>query len=50
MLESLEEEFAWVVGLPIVGFFVNLIIRAYRIHKIRRVYGDGSEGYARLYR
>ena len=50
MLESLEEEFAWVVGLPLVGFFVNLIIRAYRIHKIRRVYGDGSEGYARLYR
>ena len=45
MLESLEEEFAWVVGLPVVGFFVNLIIRAYRIHKIRRVYGDGSEGY-----
>lgn len=45
MLESLEEEFAWVVGLPVVGFFVNLIIRAYRIRKIKKRYGDGSKGY-----
>ena len=45
LLEDLEEEFAWVVGLPILGFVINLIIRAYRIQKIRKLYGDGNEGY-----
>ena len=45
LIEDLEEEFAWVVGLPVLGFFVNLLIRAWKIRKIRRVYGDGSEGY-----
>ena len=45
LLEDLEEEFAWVVGLPILGFVVNLLIRGYRIHKIRKLYGDGTKGY-----
>ena len=31
LMEDLEEEFAWVVGIPIVGFVVNLCIRGYRI-------------------
>ena len=45
LMEDLEEEFAWVVGLPILGLVVNLCIRGYRIRKIRKLYGDGSEGY-----
>lgn len=45
LIEDLEEEFAWVVGLPILGLVVNLCIRGYRIRKIRKLYGDGSEGY-----
>ena len=45
MLEYLQEEFLYVVVLPVLGFAVNLIIRRYRILKIRRLYGDGSEGY-----
>ena len=45
LMEDLEEEFAWVVGLPILGFVVNLCIRGYHVRKIRKLYGDGSEGY-----
>ena len=45
MLEYLEEEFAFVVGLPILGLIVNLIIRWYHVRKIRGIYGDGNEGY-----
>ena len=45
LMEDLEEEFTWVVGLPILGLVVNLCIRWYRVRKIRKLYGDGSEGY-----
>ena len=45
LMEDLEEEFAWVVGLPILGFVVNLLIRGYRVRKIRKRYGDGNKGY-----
>jgi len=45
MLEYLGAQFVSVVGLPILGFAVNLLIRAYRVRKIRRLYGDGSKGY-----
>ncbi len=45
LMEDLEEEFAWVVGIPVLGFLVNLCIRGYRVRKIRRLYGDGSDGY-----
>ena len=45
MLEYLEEEIVYVVGLPILGFLVNLILRGYRVRKIQERYGDGSEGY-----
>lgn len=45
LMEDLEEEFAWVVGLPILGLVVSLCIRAFRVRKIRKLYGDGSEGY-----
>jgi len=45
LMEDLEEEFVWVVGPPILGLVVNLCIRGYRVRKIRKLYGDGSEGY-----
>ena len=45
LMEDLEEEFAWVVGLPILGLVVSLCIRAFRVRKIRKLYGDGSAGY-----
>lgn len=45
LMEDLEEEFAWVVGLPILGLIVNLLIRGYRVRKIRKRYGNGSQGY-----
>ena len=35
MMDYLLEEFASVVGLPVIGFFVNLLIRRHRIMKIR---------------
>ena len=45
MIDYLEEEFLFVVGLPIIGFVVNMFIRGYHIRKIRKLYGDGSEGF-----
>ena len=45
MIDYLIEEFAYVVGLPILGFIINMSIRAYRIRKVRKVYGDGSKGF-----
>lgn len=45
MLEYLQEEFLFAVGLPVIGFVVNMFIRGYRTRKIRRLYGDGSKGY-----
>ncbi len=45
MLEYLEEEFLFVVVLPVIGFVVNLIIRSFHIRNIRKLYGDGSGGF-----
>lgn len=45
MFDYLVQQFLYVVGLPIFGFVVNLLIRYYRVRKIRELYGDGSEGY-----
>lgn len=45
MLKYLKDQMVGVVGMPILGFFANLLIRWYQIRKIRERYGDGSEGY-----
>ena len=45
MFDYVGEQVISVVGLPILGFFVNLLIRAFRVQKIRKLYGDGSQGY-----
>ncbi len=43
LIEDLVEEFQWVVGLPVLGFLANLLIRFYKIRKIRSRYGDGTK-------
>lgn len=45
MMEYVHEEFIYVIIIPVFGFIVNILIRFYRIWKIKRLYGDGSEGY-----
>lgn len=45
MMDYLLEQFAWVIGLPLLGFAVNLLIRGLRIRKIRSRYGDGDKGF-----
>ena len=45
MLGDLRDEWAFVVGFPVLGFIVNMIIRGFRVRKIRKRYGDGSEGF-----
>ena len=45
MLQYVRDEFMSVVGLPILGFILNLLLRAVRVQKIRKLYGDGREGY-----
>lgn len=45
LFDYLGEQFLYVIGLPLLGFFVNLLIRRYRAQKIRKLYGNGNEGY-----
>ena len=45
MFKYLKDQMVGVVGMPILGFFANLLIRWYQIKQIRKRYGDGSEGY-----
>ena len=45
LLENLQEEFGYVVGFPILGFILNMILRGFQARKIRKRYGDGSEGF-----
>ena len=45
MLDYVSDELLDVIGMPILGFVVNMLIRWLRVRKIRKLYGDGSEGY-----
>ena len=45
LFDYLGEELVYIVGLSLLGFVVSLLIRGYRVRKIRRLYGDGSKGY-----
>ena len=45
MLDYLGDQLAYVIGFPVLGFIVNLLIRGYRVRKVRERYGDGREGY-----
>jgi len=45
LIEYAMQGVAFTIGIPIVGFILNLCLRGFRIWKIRQRYGDGSEGY-----
>ncbi len=45
MIDGLKEEFVFTIVLPIIGFFVNLIIRRFHIEKIQDIYNDGKDGF-----
>ncbi|MBQ9008736.1 MAG: carboxylesterase/lipase family protein [Clostridia bacterium] len=45
LMDYLHEEFVNVFVFPFLGLVLNLILRAYRIRKIRRRYADGEQGY-----
>ena len=45
MLDYVSDEIVSVIGMPILGFAVNLLIRWFRIRKIRKLYGDGNKGF-----
>ena len=45
MMDYVSDELVDVICMPILGFAVNLLIRWYRVRKIRKRYGDGSEGF-----
>ena len=45
VMENVGEEFLFVIGLPILGLIVNLLIRRYRVRRIQKLYGDGSNGF-----
>ncbi len=38
MLDYLLEDFLYTVVIPVISFFVNLLIRGYEVRKIRKVY------------
>ena len=45
MMDYVSEQLIYVVGLPVLGFVVNLFLRWYRVRRIRQRYGDGSKGF-----
>ena len=45
MIEHLLTEYVYIVGIPVIGFVFSMLIRWYKAHKIRKLYGDGSEGF-----
>ena len=45
LVDYLLQQFAFVAGIPILGFALTMLIRWYRARKIRERYGDGSEGF-----
>ena len=45
LLTYVQEEHASVILMPILGFAVSMLLRWYRIWKIRKKYGDGSKGF-----
>ena len=45
MIEHLLEVYVYIVGIPVIGFVFSMLIRWYKAHKIRKLYGDGSKGF-----
>lgn len=45
ILDYVFEQVLWVVGMPVFGFALGIVIRGYRVWKIQKQYGDGSKGF-----
>ena len=45
MVEHLLGQYVYIITFPILGFIISMLIRWYRILKIRKLYGDGSKGF-----
>ena len=45
LIKTLFEQVTWVIGFPLVVLVVSVVVRWYRIAKIRKAYGDGRGGY-----
>ncbi|MCR5405033.1 MAG: carboxylesterase family protein [Butyrivibrio sp.] len=45
LLDYLSDEFVFVILFPVLGFVLNMLIRGYKAYRIRKRYGDGSNGY-----
>ena len=45
MVDYAVWQLVFVIGMPVIGFVLNLLIRWLRIRRIRNLYGDGSQGY-----
>ena len=45
LFDYLAQQLVFVIGLPVLGFVLTMLIRAYRARKVRERYGDGNEGY-----
>ena len=43
--DYLLEQYLYIIGLPILMFAFKMAVRWYRVWKIRKVYGDGSNGF-----
>ncbi len=43
--DYLLEQYLYIIGLPILMFAFKMAVRWYRVRKIRKVYGDGSNGF-----
>ena len=45
MLGHLLVQYRSVIAFPVLGFLLSMAVRWYRIRKVRRQYGDGSNGF-----
>ena len=43
--DYLLEQYLYIIGLPVLLFAFRMAVRWYRVRKIRKVYGDGSNGF-----
>lgn len=45
LLNYLEEQYQYALGLPVLGLAVSRLVRWYFVRKVRKRYGDGSKGF-----
>ena len=45
MLGHLLVQYRSVIAFPVLGFLLSMAVRWYRVRKVRRQYGDGSNGF-----